>query len=833
MSDTIEARLAAQRAEFERRLAEERAEAQKRLERERAEAQKRLEREQAERAEAQKKLEREQAERAEAERKLEDALAEAQKKLEREQAEAQKRLEREQAERAEAQRKAEEGAAATLEAAALKSELERLAFIDTDCAHYEFPYFEHSTDSHLAKSLREAGVRARPGLARGETLNEPDLLLSALDQSVVKLCEMTYLDSERRLSLTVDGQRYKEVMSPRIGQAFYVALVGTSGAGKTRFLLETAYSQYACLLWTSGMCGSKDLESFSRTFSSDKLNQEAAHQARQRVRKGIFNIIAIRAFVLKYLREHVPGFAPRHWMAVQYAPIFFFGSDIFASLLEYVRERTILRARDLYAQSKMSFIAIDEAQIFEQGWRGVFPSRNEGPARSLLSPIVDAFMEMGFGVVLAGTGLHIVSSIETIGSSMAKADRETAKRVVYGVVNSFGPNDIRRVFKDRGYDRLSLSDEELESFRGRPRFGMRLLEGLLLGKSAGDVRSALLDHAQGLLQKTASVFLDVEGTSKNLLGELNTAAVRMILKSDGGLTVGGETALEIGVCNIRTKEADERKHPQLTSSSTVRVCSFEIDEPIVLEAIEKRGIPLLEDATNENALVLGYALEDYVAYNAREILSVLSTDAVDHRFRGPWTLLEPRHDRLRGTMVSNGEEVAELELVVERVRQGHRGKYIIFPGLDFGADIIVCARNGSGDVLLSLIQCKARARTSTPGAMRSLQLPYHVKREGARPQVPDKYRPQLKLLEEIMRRDYVKVAFVVFKYPARSGRLVKPFKVVQEKGWSEQEGSFPVLQVILDGKSVPELCPERIVKTLARLDALKSLASKRKKTKKS
>ena len=77
-------------------------------------------------------------------------------------------------------------------------------------------------------------------------------------------------------------------------------------------------------------------------------------------------------------------------------------------------------------------------------------------------------------------------------------------------------------------------------------------------------------------------------------------------------------------------------------------------------------------------------------------------------------------------------------------------------------------------VLRWMIPCNARFRASiNDEALRSLEFPYRINRS-TKPELPTKYEPQLKRLETIMRLDYVKVSFGVYKYP---GDTVPAFKV--------------------------------------------------------
>ncbi len=308
---------------------------------------------------------------------------------------------------------------------------------------------------------------------------------------------------------------------------------------------------------------------------------------------------------------------------------------------------------------------------------------------------------------------------------------------------------------------------------------MRLLESLLTGKSWQSVASSIEDDLKQRIVKLGRIpATQVPNGSKTLLQELSGVAVEWTLKGLGGVTAGGEVALEVGVCAIRSLPTPLRSDEESNITSLSNRQSFHIDEPIVIKAFEKIGFINFLELTNEDPERIGLMFEDFVAINYAAVCSVLdSIEGIPERFKGPWIVREPDAEMRREVRIRNGYEPYRLKEILESVASLKPGLSLLFPGTLFGGDIIVVARRLDGTLLIMIIQCKAALSTSTEQAMNSLRLPYHINR-AKNPTLPKSYEASVEALHQVMDIENVSVVFTVFKFPAWSKANYPEVRVV-------------------------------------------------------
>jgi hypothetical protein len=359
-------------------------------------------------------------------------------------------------------------------------------------------------------------------------------------------------------------------------------------------------------------------------------------------------------------------------------------------------------------------------------------------------------------VVLSGTGLGIESSFELLSSGAAK--HGVHPRLV-GTTSAFDVESLRAAVRERGYVG-AVHDDVLKLFSGRPRFGMRLAEALVLEKPIEGTAKNISDGMQIVLAKLKILPAGSAANAKTLYGEFRFAAMEWVLKGQGGVTRHGEVALEQGVCAISVKGTGSN------STST-----FVIEEPLVTRAFADLPEADFEGVSNETHAHIGLMFEDYVAFHAQELCAVLDDRAlgkINDSFCGPWTVAKPAGDERRGTQCNDRDEPAAIRELLDVAAQGRKGISLVFPGTAMGADLVVAARRPDGRRLLLFVQTKACMTASTPEAMRSLRLPYRQSRDSASPSVPALSVPAVKALDAEIFTDDVSVVFLVFKYPANS-----------------------------------------------------------------
>lgn len=626
---------------------------------------------------------------------------------------------------------------------------------------YEFP------DLVLPSTNPNAAAVAAAKVKRDWTSVElrPDYLTTRLDEPVVTLTKLEWDDASKRLSRgTLEPEQAELDLSA--GGASYTSLVAASGAGKTRFLYEQGYKAFGAYVVAgkSGtQPGAEDLSSFlaelPRELPTTSLTVDGA---RTKLIDRMNRVILARTAVLRHAKQAFSGLSPRHWLALQLYPEKCVGSDVFRAAIDVSGslQLSVDSVGVQWEQSGMRFLCIDEAQRADRIYAKKFLNEAKTELRSALSCLVTPLFGLKAHVVLAGTGLGIQSSWEMMVSGAAK--HNIVPRLV-GTTSSFDVSSLRAAVQARGYAG-AVDDDTLNLFSGRPRFGMRLAEALVLGtgpkKAADDIMRELRELLGTLRFRPA----ESDEGSKTFYGEFRFAAMEWVLKGQGGVTRHGEVALEQGVCAISVMHV-------AGDAST-----FVIKEPLVVRAFADLADAEFEGITNESDANIGLMFENYVAFHAAELCAVLDdrrimgNKAIKSRaeFQGPWKLADAAGDERRGMQCSDGEEPAALRKMLECARTQSRGIHLLFPGTAMGADLVVVARRADGRLLLLFVQLKACLKTSTPDAMRSLRLPYRQNRESASPSVPDGRVAAVKALDAEIFRDDVSVVLMVFKYPANS-----------------------------------------------------------------
>jgi len=364
-------------------------------------------------------------------------------------------------------------------------------------------------------------------------------------------------------------------------------------------------------------------------------------------------------------------------------------------------------------------------------------------------------------LVLSGTGLEIKFAFETLASSVGVSGLAP---VLMGITTYLEQEPVRAALLSSG---VAVDMPGLARFAGRPRFAMRLCEGLMMGQSAATVAASLcLAPTVGLkdkLLRLKAVALSnepgAELSSDTVYGELRMAAKRWILKAQATRLRGGAVALEAGVCALElSKEL------------------FTVREPLVLESLAED--PTLEFRNLEllPASEIGLRFEEFLGWNAAALCELLSSEelgvVLEPEFEGPWELRRSEvYSMRRGVEVSkDGDEPTWIRRILEEEwRTTGGGPYMVWPGTRMGADIVVVARNPrTGRWLLLFVQCKATPDYSTPEAMRSLRWPYHINRQSAARSVPPNLTQAAAELNGLLARPDVSVALLVVKYPADS-----------------------------------------------------------------
>jgi hypothetical protein len=436
-----------------------------------------------------------------------------------------------------------------------------------------------------------------------------------------------------------------------------------------------------------------------------------------------------------------------------------------------------------------------------------FVTPNGLSKRSALSCLLrEVSIGLDTHLILSGTGLGIESAITTLSSSVGVANMAAQ---LFGVTSFLGPEEVGAALAARGI--TTLPDENvLHRFSGRPRFTMNLAGGLIRGVDPDTVVREIVKGGggiKGLEEQLRRLYTVPVGSreadkksAKSVYGELRAAATSWVLKGLGGVSRGGEVALEAGVCSLDVR-----------ASSDGSASTFVIKEAIVVQTFTDLPTVDFEGLSNENAAQIGLMFEDYIAWNAQALCSMLHPERVSLVFSrlgpdyvGQWEVTPPAGDERRGSIaLRDGDEPRLIRAILDR--NSARGQSLVFPLTKMGPDVIVVARRPDGRWLLMFVQAKASMSASTPQAMKSLQFPYHVNRD-KKPKLPDNedIRSAAGELDEIMARNDVTVVLLVIKFPANS----KGFKRAQLAQMELANGGGPkkpktkkVLELVVDGSN--------------------------------
>jgi hypothetical protein len=221
-------------------------------------------------------------------------------------------------------------------------------------------------------------------------------------------------------------------------------LLGVSGAGKTRQLLELLYVNhgYYFVACKVSIFGSLDL----------LLCQKRCEENPDYCHYFVEILYFVRAVVCTYLENN--GFnKPSQILLAQMYPEVFFGTDIFATLFDsYAAKVSSIELRSI--RPYYNFVVMDEIQHLVES-PTVF--KISQAVRPFLSPLILHSKNMGIfpRFIISGTGINFEYIKNVLGSDSLKR-----LNIHYKVLSTLEPLDKSKVVK---YSRLILKDNEIDS----------------------------------------------------------------------------------------------------------------------------------------------------------------------------------------------------------------------------------------------------------------------------------------------------------------------------------------------------------------------------------
>ncbi|KAI9318855.1 hypothetical protein BDR26DRAFT_913465 [Obelidium mucronatum] len=311
------------------------------------------------------------------------------------------------------------------------------------------PLFAASPSDHLSLHLPAAVLRASSGLGAACFLSEESESDSTLDPAMPAKLKPYLSDPDK-------GAFSKECLEFRLDvrQTNYnfgdenniKVLLGVSGAGKTRLLLEHLYIEFGYYFVTATDAmdfGSEDLSECRRICMDNP----------KKTKDYITLLYFVRYFVCNHLIVNKYCSKPHEILLAQLHPKLFFGSDIFCKLFLELLAKSSDRLVVLSLEDAFGFVAIDEIQATLQGAK-VFSLPNSANERPFFSPLV--YYSKHFGhfkkFILSGTGIDFDLLNDFSMSGAMKASRATD----FQLISPFQPMNQEQVVN---YSRWVLTEK--------------------------------------------------------------------------------------------------------------------------------------------------------------------------------------------------------------------------------------------------------------------------------------------------------------------------------------------------------------------------------------
>ncbi|CAB4484779.1 unnamed protein product [Rhizophagus irregularis] len=263
-------------------------------------------------------------------------------------------------------------------------------------------------------------------------------------------------------------------------------VMGTSGSGKTRTLIELLCKKYG--IYFTGLVkenpGSGDLRMmidhiFPRLKESLPKNDLYATRYSK-------CLLFARIYTLNYILENYGKINPCNWAILQLCPTVFFDYDIFEEITSEFRKiseqylddnlRKLIRNISLLVNQKRLPVILDEAQELIDRFQNKFTSTTDkDKSRPLYSLVIRAFTISGICVIPSGTGLTMKSVLDITGSHAMKGATWNNEDLIV-IKNEFGSTKMLRNFLSKFGFPFDDHQDIMRWFVGRVRFATTFVE---------------------------------------------------------------------------------------------------------------------------------------------------------------------------------------------------------------------------------------------------------------------------------------------------------------------------------------------------------------------
>ncbi|KAI8900776.1 hypothetical protein BC833DRAFT_580484 [Globomyces pollinis-pini] len=297
-------------------------------------------------------------------------------------------------------------------------------------------------------------------------------LLYRLEKAIVKLpnpnsVELMFQDDclEYRLDRRITRYNLDDIDNVKL-------ILGVSGAGKTRMLLELLYANFGYYFTTTG---------FQRDFGSADLNecQSYCDYYPSKVKHAIHLLYFVRAAICKYLMDK--GFEKPGILLAQLHPVAFFGVDIFEIVFKALWEKGV--SVEIGIINPYPLIVIDHIQRCVRS-AALYQIPGSTSKRPFFSPLVhySNMMQCYPHFLLAGTGINF----EYVKEALESGTMKNVQMANYEVVSYFHPlsrKDIEvyayQFLQEHEIQEVDYVVSRISAFdlcHGRPQFVAYILE---------------------------------------------------------------------------------------------------------------------------------------------------------------------------------------------------------------------------------------------------------------------------------------------------------------------------------------------------------------------
>jgi hypothetical protein len=572
-----------------------------------------------------------------------------------------------------------------------------------------------------------------------------------------------------------------------------VAIIGTSGCGKTRSIYELLCSCYGLFFTCEGdtvpLSGGSDFKYLMDCL--EKHIQVGSHEDNfAYLQRFLKSIIVAKLLVFKYLYQNSIKMTPKLWLLIQLklqsAELVrivrqYEEEDLQRQLLDLVR---FMRNRNIELDPELDMkipLFMDEAQLTVEKFSSSFVSshdkNNTRPLYSAMLTVFSSRTESSFTTITSGTGLRL-GDCELALSVVDKPDID----IKYLIFNCFSNHSEISAYARDIFPSLNLTEKQSRWFIGRVRFLVNFLRhyAISFNPEVDNLDTFINDYVED-----ATVF-----SRESPIGHLFYKSGDLGAKQQHlaeSLVILKEYVYHYVIYGEKKKMLVVSKEDKIfeiglgiLSSPNQMNLEVRIDEPLIIKAAlnfyvnqEETSARVLRNlfsskmANETNASSQGFIFESFVALTLLDVYkadctSLLSETALAKSFvRGQ--IFQPKGRPL----LSQGMDLSQF--LREKPSTFLLPRNIVGPDIMFILDVEKKSNGKTAQVLVS-VQTKLKDKENLNIALKTVKSENFFKqyvKETKIYSVPDFLKPEADQVEAIIKKDFEFQLGVVIGYPLK------------------------------------------------------------------